>query len=398
LSANLCDVLVIGAGPAALCISAALVQRGLNVMGLAPCLPSNPWLNTFGIWGPEVDMLGMQHLLEYRWNICNSYFDAEINHRLDYGLFNKQLLQNHWLDQCIDGGMQWCQGEAQAIEHYPNRSCVITANAETLEARVVVDASGHHSPFVSRDQNKVVASQAAYGIVGRFSAAPLQPGQFVLMDYRSNHLSAAGLSNQAATFLYGMDLGNGLFFVEETSLALAPPVPYRQLQERLKRRLALEGIKVVEIKHEEFCLFPMNLALPDMQQQLLAFGAAASMVHPASGYLVGALLRRAPGFADAIAAGIANPELDSTAIAKLAWAALWPLELRAKHAIYCYGLDKLMSFNQQYLKEFFACFFSLPQAQWFGFLTNTLSFSELIFAMISLFVRAPFRVKIGLLM
>ena len=35
-----------------------------------------------------------------------------------------------------------------------------------------------------------------------------------------------------------MDLGEGRFFVEETSLALAPPVPYATLKQRLERRLA----------------------------------------------------------------------------------------------------------------------------------------------------------------
>ena len=70
----------------------------------------------------------------------------------------------------------------------------------------------------------------------------------------------------------------------------------------------------------------MNLALPDVKQQLLAFGPAASMVHPASGYLIGAMLRRAPGFAAAIAAGLSQPELSSALIAKRAWRVLWPLE------------------------------------------------------------------------
>ena len=35
------DVLVIGAGPAALCIAAALAQHGLRVRGIAPHDPSD---------------------------------------------------------------------------------------------------------------------------------------------------------------------------------------------------------------------------------------------------------------------------------------------------------------------------------------------------------------------
>ena len=63
--------------------------------------------------------------------------------------------------------------------------------------------------------------------------------------------------------------------------------------------------EIQEIIHEEHCLFPMNLPLPDRSQPLLAFGGAASMVHPASGYMVGALLRRAPTLAKQLAEAIA---------------------------------------------------------------------------------------------
>ena len=34
-----------------------------------------------------------------------------------------------------------------------------------------------------------IAVQTCYGIVGEFSKPPVEDNQFVLMDYRSNHLS-----------------------------------------------------------------------------------------------------------------------------------------------------------------------------------------------------------------
>ena len=37
--------------------------------------------------------------------------------------------------------------------------------------------------------------------------------------------------------------------------------------------------------------FPMNLPLPIKKQFVLGFGGAASMVHPASGYMIGSLLK-----------------------------------------------------------------------------------------------------------
>ena len=43
------DVLVIGAGPAALAIAAALAERGVHLALLAPADPQAPWANTYGI-------------------------------------------------------------------------------------------------------------------------------------------------------------------------------------------------------------------------------------------------------------------------------------------------------------------------------------------------------------
>ena len=127
-----------------------------------------------------------------------------------------------------------------------------------------------------------VAYQVAYGIVGKFSKPPVAPGQFSLMDYRAEHLSAEELAGPP-TFLYAMDLGDDVFFVEETSLALAPAMAYDTLKKRLQRRLSLDGVEVSEIHHTEYCLFPMNQPLPDLNQRVLGFGGAASMVQSVDG-------------------------------------------------------------------------------------------------------------------
>jgi lycopene cyclase-like protein len=188
-----------------------------------------------------------------------------------------------------------------------------------------------------------------------------------------------------------------VFFVEETSLALAPPVPDEVLRDRLHRRLAHRGVRVEQVQHEEFCLFPMNLPLPDLEQPVVGFGGAASLVHPASGYMVGSLLRRAPALAEAIATGLADPALDAGGLARRAWQALWPLELRRRHALYRFGLEKLMRYPEDQLRLFFQTFFALPRPQWYGFLTNTLSLPELVGAMLRLFFSAPWPVRWGLM-
>ena len=407
------DVLVVGAGPAALAIAAELAEQGLAVAVLAASDCRDPWPNTYGIWGDEVDGLGLSHLLEYRWSYTCSYFgsgssdpadpaNSPTRHGRDYGLFDKNRLQQFWLERCEAAGVQWIRGLAEELIHGSGRSQVryapaLAADVALIEARLVVDASGHKAVFVHRPERGPVAGQAAYGVVGRFTAPPVQPGQFVLMDYRADHLSEAE-RQEPPTFLYAMDLGQGRFFVEETSLALAPPVPYATLKQRLERRLAHRGVAIEQVEHEEFCLFPMNLPLPDLDQPVLAFGGAAAMVHPASGYMVGALLRRAPVLAAAVAARLrAEPAADSLQLAAAGWQALWPPELRRKHALYQFGLEKLMRFSEPQLRSHFASFFSLPSAQWYGFLTNTLSLGELLAAMVALFATAPWSVRWGLM-
>ena len=407
------DVLVVGAGPAALAIAAELAEQGLAVAVLAASDCRDPWPNTYGIWGDEVDGLGLSHLLEYRWSYTCSYFgsgssdpadpaNSPTRHGRDYGLFDKNRLQQFWLERCEAAGVQWIRGLAEELIHGSGRSQVryapaLAADVALIEARLVVDASGHKAVFVHRPERGPVAGQAAYGVVGRFTAPPVQPGQFVLMDYRADHLSEAE-RQEPPTFLYAMDLGQGRFFVEETSLALAPPVPYATLKRRLERRLAHRGVAIEQVEHEEFCLFPMNLPLPDLDQPVLAFGGAAAMVHPASGYMVGALLRRAPVLAAAVAARLrAEPAATSAELAAVGWQALWPPELRRKHALYQFGLEKLMRFSEPQLRSHFTSFFSLPSAQWYGFLTNTLSLGELLAAMVALFATAPWRVRWGLM-
>ena len=68
------DVLVLGGGPAALCIASELNQRGVAVAGIAPDPVVNPWPNTYGIWADELKALGLEQLLEHRWSDTISYF------------------------------------------------------------------------------------------------------------------------------------------------------------------------------------------------------------------------------------------------------------------------------------------------------------------------------------
>ena len=68
------DVLVVGAGPGALAITAALGAEKLRVEVLSATDHKEPWPYTYGIWGKEVDELGLEDLLEHRWKNTVSFF------------------------------------------------------------------------------------------------------------------------------------------------------------------------------------------------------------------------------------------------------------------------------------------------------------------------------------
>ncbi len=391
-----------GAGPAALCIVAELVEQGLIVKALASHTPEKPWPNTYGIWAEELEDIGMASLLEHRWSNTVSFFgdgededgNSSVSHNFDYGLFDSSALQTALLKRCR--GVDWNVETANEIRVLGYETEVICSSGNSYRARLVIDASGHRSKFIKRPDQGPVAQQAAYGVVGRFNRPPVDEGQFVLMDFRPNHLSE-NERKKPPTFLYAMDFGKGVYFVEETSLACFPPFSSTTLKERLHLRLANKGVKIEEVLHEEHCLFPMNLPLPDRNQPLLAFGGSASMVHPASGYMVGALLRRAPNLAKKISQTLAiKPPLDSSVLASKGWEVLWSPELIQRHRLYQFGLRRLMSFDESQLRRFFATFFRLPKEDWSGFLANTLPLPRLIFVMLRLFSISPWKVRWGM--
>ncbi len=402
------DTLVLGSGPGALAIAAALGKEQLRVEVLAANDPKEPWPYTYGIWGEEVDELGLSDLLEHRWINTVSFFGAgsseakaaeniPTQHSKDYGLFDKKKLQEYWLNQCDEASIHWHKGIAKELEVDNLVSTVTTTSGQKLKARILIDATGYKPVFLKSQSQGAVAIQTCYGVVGNFNKPPVEEGQFVLMDYRCDHLSASERT-EPPTFLYAMDMGNGRFFLEETSLGLSPPVSLETLQSRLKRRLEHRGLAITKLEHEELGLFlPMNMPVPDLEQPLLGFGGAAAMVHPASGYMVGGLLRRAPSLAKALAMAMQDKNASPATIACKGWDALWPEELRRKQALYQFGLEKLMRFKEPQLRDFFKGFFNLPSNQWYGFLTNTLNISELVNAMWNMFVSAPWNVKWGLM-
>jgi lycopene beta-cyclase len=386
------DAIVVGAGPAGLSIAAELCRLGLRLLGVSPKQPETPWANTYGIWCDDLEILGLGDLLAHRWSDCSVYTNSgEIPLKREYGLFDNGCLQTHLLAQCGSGSMVWQTGSAARVNPCAGGQLLVTQDGKEFTARIVIDASGHRPALIRRTPGSQLAYQAAYGIVGTFRHPPVRQGQMVLMDYRADHLSE--IDRDPPTFLYAMDLGKGTFFVEETSLACRPAFKLKTLENRLSRRLESMGTPVTEIQRVEKVIFPMDSPLPGLPRPVVGFGGAASMVHPASGYMVGAVLKRAPLLAGAIAQALAAQKPDPVGEA---WRAVWPIKQVRKRALYLFGLENIMRLNSSQVNQFFQAFFNLPERLWRGYLSDTLSIGEILQAMLRMFYNSPGEVKLSL--
>ena len=78
---------------------------------------------------------------------------------------------------------------------------------------------------------------------------------------------------------------------------------------------------------EEYSYIPVGGPMPRGDQAVTAFGAAANLVHPATGYSIARMLTESPPLAAAISDTLARDQpLGETAAA--VWEALWPMEKR----------------------------------------------------------------------
>ncbi|XVF29212.1 hypothetical protein REPUB_Repub15cG0101200 [Reevesia pubescens] len=89
--------------------------------------------------------------------------------------------------------------------------------------------------------------------------------------------------------------------VEETCLASKNAMPFDLLKKKLMSRLKTMGIRILNVYEEEWSYIPVGGSLPNTEQKNIAFGAATSMVHPATGYSVVRSLSEASNYASIIA-------------------------------------------------------------------------------------------------
>lgn len=88
-----------------------------------------------------------------------------------------------------------------------------------------------------------------------------------------------------------------------------------------------KNAQVTRVLEEEWSYIPVGGPLPLGSQTATAFGAAANLVHPATGYSIARSLREAPGLARDVAA-VLRRKLPVRATAAAVWESLWPAEKR----------------------------------------------------------------------
>ncbi|KAK8644982.1 hypothetical protein V6N13_118839 [Hibiscus sabdariffa] len=404
---NVLDLVVIGCGPAGLALAAESAKLGLNVGLIGPDLP---FTNNYGVWEDEFKDLGLEKCIEHVWRDTIVYLDDEkpIMIGRAYGRVSRHLLHEELLRRCVESGVMYLNSKVETIiEATDGHNLVACQHNRIVPCRLVTVASGAASGKLLQYEvgGPRVSVQTAYGVEVEVENNPYDPSLMVFMDYRDyTKQEVSSLEAQYPTFLYTMPMSSTRVFFEETCLASKDAMPFDLLKKKLMFRLETMGIRILKVYEEEWSYIPVGGSLPSTEQKSLAFGAAASMVHPATGYSVVRSLSEAPNYAFVIANilkrghsnGLLTSERNNGNISMQAWNTLWPQERKRQRAFFLFGLALILQLDIEGIRTFFHTFFRLPSCMWQGFLGSTLSSADLILFAFYMFVIAPNGMRMSL--
>ena len=369
-------MVVSGSGPAGWALAAQCAGRGLHTALIAPH-PRRPWRPTYGAWLDELAYLpdGVIAAVPGSMRVTTTGRQP-ISRR--YAILDNARLLNEFASAEVDV----ITGQVTGVRHGPRGCTVFLADDRRIAAAVAVDATGTRRALTAGPPRGPRVEQTALGVIVSTAVAEpvLGPDRAVLMDWRP----LSGLAEP--TFLYAVPLGGDRVLLEETSLARRPGLGFGALRTALHTRLHAAGISTTEALGEERVRIPMNLPMPGPRARTLSFGAAAAMVHPATGYSVGTALRLAPVVAEALAATLpAGPPAAVSAARRV----LWPPDARAVHLLRRQGLAALLSLSPEQIRTFFALFFALPEEHQRAYLSGREDLAGTARAMAALFRAAP---------
>jgi len=373
------DVLVVGAGPAGLALAGACARLGLSTDVVDPA-PDRTWTATYGMWSRELPPDLPESVVSAR---AAGRAIAVTEHRLgwDYAILDVPRLQAHLTD-----GLVGVRMHAARVVGSPEAGVVALADGSHLRASVVVDAGGGARPLDRTTSRRTAAAQTAYGvIVDEAVASPfVADGDALFMDWRADHGETGW-----PTFLYVIPLGDGTVLMEETSLARRPGLPLVTLRRRLHERLARHGISAPEDARSERVSFRVDHPR-HRGPATIGFGAAAPLIHPATGFSVASSLRLAPQVASALATHLPDDPAGALAAAQKT---IWPLDARVVHHVRRIGLESLLRMPPSDVPGFFEQFFALPEAHRWTYLTARDDVGGIVAAMNCLFRTSSGRLR-----
>ncbi|MBK6689315.1 MAG: lycopene cyclase family protein [Deltaproteobacteria bacterium] len=369
------DALIFGSGPSGLAIAQVLAEAGLKVEVIAP-EPFAPWRPGYGAWVDELE--GFETAIAHTWPAAWAGFGAT-RQRLERPYAR---LNNPRLAARLAGDYPRRVGRVAQVD--PQEGTATLADGTQLRASLLIDATGLGLSVWPAQPGPGPGVQVAFGRLLQVAAHPFGD-EVCLMDFDDTAFGGELQADRISSFLYALPFGPQQVFVEETSLVARPPVPMALLEARLERRLQVLGVSGQTLELER-CAIPMGAPRPEPIGRLVAFGAAASMVHPATGYLLGQVFAALPRIRD----GIPGPK--DTLPERIA-AAIWPKERAKAHDLYRFGMEVLLELDPPGLRRFFQGFFALPEAEWAGYLSGRLSIPGMASAMARVFGAVPFAVR-----
>lgn len=368
-------VIVAGAGPAGLSLARRLAERGLAVEVHAPN-PRAPWSASFGVWKESVEEadLGDSVIARFEKPRVVTPEGRSFDLQQLYLRLDTERLQNHLISKAMEAGVRLVQK---------------THNQRTLTSTgtsLAVDATG-----VGLAAARFDAYQSAFGLWIDVPTSASLPHPMTLMDFR-------GSGMKTPSFLYAMressSEGMDRLFVQETVLASKQPYALSELRSRLHRRLESLGLSTAQTVSEERCIIPMGRDLPTSAFAVLPFGAAAGMVHPATGYQLATCLNLSHQVGEAI---FESRRLGTEAAGRAALSTMWPTERRRSWELYRWSASALTEMNQREMGDFSEAFFSVSTDSWFGFMQGTLSPNQILRVLARVFLHGSTRLKLRLL-
>jgi lycopene beta-cyclase len=386
------DVAVIGSGPAGWATAAACSQVGLDCVLISPT-PDAVWANTYGGWAAD---FAADIPLAHRWDRVIVQADRRHEVGRSYVQIDNEAMLAQFQSQFTG---KVVQARVAGVSHVGDRDSLHgevsldAARRKPVLATLVIDATGGGStlldrvgsgPVLGRTQAPVL--QSAFGIIGEVTGMP-EPGAATTMDW-------TGPDREAPSFLYALDYGDGSWLVEETSLAHRPGVPEAELEQRLYTRLKKIGAQIISVQRSERVRFSMDVPMPVIPQPTVGIGAAAAVVHPATGYSVAASLRVAPLIAAEYLKWVDAPAgYHRESLANQMWNTVWPSERRAARRLEQYGMERTLLMDQKLIRAFFDTFFSLSPSDVATYMSGTSTQAELAAVMWRVFNAAPMRVR-----